>query len=151
MLRVTIRFMEVSATDIARIPARNIRVPREDFAAVGRTAEHRNEALGQCGESDWFNAGVCVTCRWLAATDVRPPDGRWYLAPSPVTERTARAYEELIVAECFEAEKLVLRRPIPRWLQRRPGWIEGILATLGWAWQRNGRPPIDVPGRVSAG
>lgn len=142
--------MEVSATDIARIPAGNIRVPRQDFAAVWREAEHRNEALGARGESDWFNAGVCVTCRWLAATDVRPTDGRWYLAPSPITRRTARAYEELIVAEHHEAEKLALRRPVPAWLQRRPGWVQGILATLDWAWRRNGRAPIDVSYRVAA-
>ncbi|MPY97748.1 MAG: hypothetical protein GEU97_07050 [Actinophytocola sp.] len=141
--------MEVSATDIARIPGRNIHVPREDFAAVWREAERRNEVLGSRGDSAWFNAGVCVTCRWLAATAVRPPDGRSYLAPSPITRRTARAYEELIVAECYEAEKLSLRRPVPSWLQRRPGWVEGILATLDWAWRRNGRPPIEVPRRAT--
>ncbi|MPZ00553.1 MAG: hypothetical protein GEU97_21755 [Actinophytocola sp.] len=143
--------MEVSATDIARIPVRNIRVPREEFAAVWRTAEHRSEELGVRGESAWYNGGVVVTCRWLATTSVRPSDGRWYLAPAPITRRTARAYEELIEAECYEAEKISLRRSVPSWLVRRPGWVEGILATLGWAWRRDGRPPIEVPRRTAAG
>lgn len=148
MSRVTITVMEVSATDIARIPGRNIRVPRDEFAAVWRAAEHRDETLGTRSETDWYAAAVCVTCRWLATTDVHTPDGGWYLAPSPVTRRPARAYEELIANECVQAEKLAMRRPVPDWLQRRPGWVEGILATLGWAWRHNGQPPIDLPHRV---
>jgi len=142
--RVTITVMEVSARDVEKIPRRNIRVSREDFAAVWRAAENRSEALGERGESDWFNAGVVVTCRWLAKATIRPETGPWYTTSAPVTGKTSLAYEELIANECLQAEKLAMRRPVPNWLQRRPGWVEGIVATLGWAWQRNGRPPIDV-------
>ena len=147
---MTIEFVEVSARDVAKIPRGNIRVPRDEFAAVWRESEHRNEALGARGESDWFNAAVCVTCRWLARATVRPETGRWYTVSAPVTGKAPLAYEELIANECLEAEKLALRRPVPDWLQRRPGWVDGILATLEWAWRRNGRPPIDVSYRAAA-
>jgi hypothetical protein len=39
----------------------------------------------------------------------------------------------LIEAECLAAERLLARRPVPPTLARRPGWIEGIVATLQWA------------------
>ena len=149
VLRVTIEFVEVSARDVAKIPRRNIRVAREDFAAVWRAAEQRNEALGERGESDWFNAGVVVTCRWLATAFVRSELDRGHPARSPITSTTSRAYEELIANECLQAEKLAMRGPVPNWLQGRPGWVEGILATLGWAWQHNDRPPIEVPSEAS--
>ena len=144
MVRVTIEFVEVSARDVDKIPQRNIRVPREEFAALWRVAERRNEELGTRSEGAWFNAGVVVTCRWLARATVRPETGPWYTTSAPVTGKTSLVYEELIANECLQAEKLAMRMPVPDWLQRRPGWVEGILATLDWAWQRNGRPPIDV-------
>jgi hypothetical protein len=132
--------MDVTATDISTIPAGNVRVARSDFAALWTAAERR---LGQC-PSDWSAAGVAVTCRWLAGAIVRPATGPAYPARSPVSRRTASAYPELIEAECLAAEKLVFRTPVPAWLQNQPGWSTAILATLNWAWRREGCAPIDI-------
>jgi len=54
------------------------------------------------------------------------------------------AYVELIEAEALAAEELSLRCPVPAWLAGRPGWLDGILATLDWCWRGSGRPPLDV-------
>jgi hypothetical protein len=50
----------------------------------------------------------------------------------------------LIAAECLAAEKLLFRRPVPSWVENRPGWLPAVVATLAWAWRRTGPPPIDV-------
>jgi hypothetical protein len=75
---------------------------------------------------------------------VRPDQGPRRLARSPVTGRTNLALPELIQEECLAAEKLAMRRPVPLWLAGRPGWAEGIIATLNWAWRRTGQPPIRI-------
>jgi hypothetical protein len=130
--------MDVTDADVARIPPRNLRVPRAEFVAVWAAAErHLSEH-----PKDWYGAGVAVTCRWLANATVRTKSGPWRKEPAPVSEREASAYEELIEAECLAAEKTLIRRP--RWMAYRPGWVEGILATLCWAWRRSGPAPIDV-------
>jgi len=85
-----------------------------------------------------------VTCRWLATAVVRPEQGPWYLARSPVTHRTKRALPELIEEECLAAERLAMRRPVPQWLVERPGWAESIVAALNWAWWRRGGAPLPV-------
>ena len=54
------------------------------------------------------------------------------------------AIEELIEAECLAAEVLLFRRAVPMWLTKRPGWLPAVVTTLGWAWRRSGKPPIDV-------
>jgi hypothetical protein len=43
----------------------------------------------------------------------------------------------------FAAELQQLRNPggIPG----RPGWLEGIVATLQWAWAGSSAPPLDMP------
>jgi len=56
-----------------------------------------------------------------------------------------KAYEELIEAEFLAAEQLAWRRP--DLVEHRPGWCEGIAATLRWAWRRNG--PAPLPSAVS--
>ena len=56
---------------------------------------------------------------------------------------------ELIEEECLAAELLLWRRPVPRWVAERPGWLEAIVATLDWAWRRSGRPPLAVDQRAS--
>lgn len=137
--RVTIEGVDVTPTDIEKIPARNIRVRRAEFVALWIAAERYQEA-----HNDWYGAGVVMTCRWLATAPVRPRTGSWYLAYAPVTERSARAFEELIEAECLAAEKLAMRRPVHTWLANRPGWIDAVVATLNWAWRRSGRPPLTV-------
>ncbi|MHA6784697.1 hypothetical protein ACVGOW_27420 [Pseudonocardia saturnea] len=124
---------------VARIPVGNIRVSRDEFAAVWAAAEHR---CGRSGTDDWYPAGVAVTCAWIATATVRPVSGRSFAARSPVTRTTALAYEELIEAEYLAAEQLDARRP--DLLESRPGWCEGIRATLRWAWRHSGPAPLPV-------
>jgi hypothetical protein len=136
--------MDVTTADIARIPAENIHVPRDQFAAVWTAAERHQEAQAERHVTDWYNAGVVVTCRWLARATVRPEVGRWYVAQSPVTRRSNMAYAELVQAEALAAEVLDMRRPVPAWLAGRPGWMAGILATMDWVWWRKAGPPVEV-------
>lgn len=131
--------MEVTEELVRRIPVGNLRVPSAEFAAVWAAAEARSAAEAARGVTDWYAAGVNVTCRWLAGAPTPSTDGRRRLPASPATGRTAAAYEELIEAECLAAEQLDVRRP--RLLVSRPGWCEAIQATLRWAWQRSGQPP----------
>jgi hypothetical protein len=51
-----------SAEEIARVPAENLHVSRAEFAAVWAAAEARSEERPH----DWYVAGVCVTCKWVA-------------------------------------------------------------------------------------
>ncbi len=136
--------MEVSGADVARVPAGNLRVSRDEFAVVWSAAEaHQEEQAGR-HVTDWYGGGVVVTCRWVATAIVRPPDGPWRPAKSPVTRRSNQAYEELIEAEYLAAERLAMRRPVPAWLAERPGWIEAILATLDWCWHGSKHPPMEL-------
>jgi hypothetical protein len=131
--------MEVSDSDVARIPAASLNVPLDQFVAVWQTAEK----LDAAGDGGWYVTGVVETCRWLGRAVVEGQDGQRELAYAPVTNTTQMALEELIEAECVRAEVLAMRRPTPRWLQRRPGWIDGVCATLNWAWRRTGQAPIE--------
>jgi hypothetical protein len=143
--------VDVSAADITRIPAGNVRVPRAVFVALWQTAERFHDEQVRRGVPDWYGAGVVETCRWLANTIVRSEaGGPGRPAPSPVTKRVAIAYEELIEAECLAAEKLAACRPVPTLLELRPGWIEAVVTTLNWAWRQYGRPPLDT-GRNAVG
>ncbi len=135
--------MDVTAVDVARVPTGNLRVPREEFAAVWAAAEAQQEEQAKLRVADWYGGGVVMTCRWLARATVRSPGGPWYPARAPVTERPNQAYEELIEAECLAAERLAMRRPVPDWLAARPGWIEAVLATLDWVWRGSGRSPLE--------
>jgi hypothetical protein len=133
--------MELTGRDFDKIPQRNLRVPVVDFARLWLAAEQQYAADRQ----NWAAFGVVETCRWLACATVRPPnDGPWYLPHAPVTSRTGRAHEEVIEAETLAAEVLLFRRPVPTWLEKRPGWLPAVLQTLVWAWRRSGVPPIDV-------
>jgi hypothetical protein len=134
--------MDVTEEDVARIPRRTLRVPQGEFVAVWIAAERHQDDQARRGVADWYGAGVLVTCRWLANATVRPVSGPWRKEPAPISRRQAGAYEELIEAECLAAEKLLIRRQ--RWMAYRPGWVEGILATLCWAWRRSGPAPIEA-------
>jgi hypothetical protein len=147
--RVTIDDVDVTAADIAKIPAGNLRVARDDFAALWTAAERHLEQQNRRKADDWYSAGVVMTCRWLATATVRPKAGPARPARSPVTERTARAYEELIAAEVVAAHKLALRRPVPSWLVKRPGWLDAVIATLDWAWSRTAGCPMDLGQRAT--
>lgn len=142
--------MDVTQHDIARIPVGNLRVSRDGFAAVWAAAERQCSELGERGVTDdWYTAGVAVTCAWIATATVRPVSGRSFAARSPVTRTTALAYEERIEAEYLAAEQLDVRRP--DLLTSRPGWCEGIRATLRWAWRHNGPAPLPIPHDASSG
>ncbi|MQA12837.1 MAG: hypothetical protein GEV09_01340 [Pseudonocardiaceae bacterium] len=149
MPSVTLVAVQVTEADIARIPRSNLRVPRAEFAALWVAAERRCDEQDRRGGHDWYAAGVAIICEWLATATVQTGGGRQHAAWAPVTERTARAYEELIEAEYLAAEKLDLRRPRPPWLAERPGWSEGICATLRWAWRRSGPPPLVIDERAA--
>lgn len=131
--------MEVTEDVVARIPPGNLRVPRAEFAVVWAAAERLNREAGERRALSWYPAGVAVTCRWLAGAIVEDRFGR-RPAESPVTNRSARAYEELIEAECLAAELLPNRRP--GLARRQPGWSDGVRVTLSWAWRRQGPPPL---------
>lgn len=132
--------VEVSAADVAKIPVSNMRVSRAEFVALWQTAERLHDDQLRRGVPDWYGAGVVETCRWLAI--VEPKTGPWQLAPSPVTRRVQVAYDDLIEGECQAAVQLAGRRPVPARLMSRPGWIDGVVATLNWAWRRLGSPPL---------
>jgi len=136
--------VDVTAADIARVPAENLHVARSEFAAVWTAAEHLHDDRVRQRVPDWYGAGIVVTCRWLATAIVRSPEGRQRPADAPVTGRTNMAYPELIEAECLASELLDMRRPVPTWLANRPGWAAAVLATFKWAWLRTGGPPIDI-------
>lgn len=142
------RPVDVTEADIARIPVGNLRVSRGEFAAVWAEAERRDAEHGGVGITDWYSAGVVVTCRWLARAVV-PFNGRRMLARSPATGQRTSAYEELIEAEYLAAEELNLRQP--DLLEFRPGWVEAIRATLRWAWRHEAPPPFAVPATLTAG
>jgi hypothetical protein len=135
--------MEVTAADIADIPAGNLRVPRAEFAAVWIRAENLHDQRAMRRVSDWYGAGVVATCRWLARATIRPGNGPSHPARSPVTGHV-EAYQSLIESEYIEATSLALRRPQPTLLAQRPGWIEGIEATLLWAWHHHRDPPLEI-------
>lgn len=148
--RVTLDGMDVTDADVAGIPPRNLRVPREEFVEVWRTAVRLDAEHSLRGVQDWYAGAIATTCRWLAAAPVRPGRGPWGLASAPVTKRsTSRAYEELIQEELLAAERLDMQSPRPAWLVARPGWSEGIVATLRWAWARTGPAPIPVDVRAA--
>ncbi|MGH3425361.1 MAG: hypothetical protein ACRDO8_11560 [Nocardioidaceae bacterium] len=132
--------MQVTDRDIERIPSRNIHVPRAEFVAVWLAAtRYPGKNL-----TDWYGGGVARTCRWMACGIDRPDNGLWRPTPAPVTRRAGQAFEERIQAEYIAADRLEMRSPRPAWLLSQPGWIEGIAATLRWAWARNGPAPLPV-------
>lgn len=133
--------MEVRASDVADIPVGNIRAPREDFVAVWRAASAHDAAEAGRGVTDWYAGAVALTCRWLAAAPIRTDRGGG-LVRSPATRRRVLAYEELIEEELVAAQDLEQRRPD---LAARPGWCEGVRATLRWAWRAEGPPPLELP------
>lgn len=149
-MRVTLEDVKVTAVDMERIPRANVRVSRAEFAALWEAAERLCDEQASRGVTDWYTAGVAVTCEWLATATIRPESGPWRQAHSPVTGRTERAYEELIEAELLEAELLDMRRPRPAWLEARPGWLEAICATLKWAWRRSGPSPLRLDEATTA-
>lgn len=140
--------MVVTADDIESVPRRNLRVPRAEFGALWALADLRSRETSEMEATDWYTAGVVVTCMWLANATHTPPWGRPHPARSPAGDRQLRAYEESIEAEYQAAELMAERQP---WLlEQRPGWCEAIRATLRWAWRHDGPPPLDEAGEPTA-
>lgn len=123
-------------TVVPRIPPENLHVTRAGFAAVWIQAEQR--VASGAADFDWYAYGVASTCRWLAGSG---EPGRDALAPA--TQRPHRAMPESIELECGEADRLARLQPRPAWLADRHGWLDGVLATLDWAWRRTAPPPIN--------
>ena len=134
--------VEIAAELVERIPVGNLRVRHADFVAVWVEAERIVDQNTRTGATQWYIAGVAVTCRWLATAVVPGLQGRTQLAWAPITHRTAAAHEESIEAETLAAERWVARHPDG--LQGRPGWLEAILTTLTWAWRGVGVPPLEI-------
>jgi hypothetical protein len=131
--------MEVTARAVEAIPRGNLHVSQDEFVALWRLVEH----LGEANPADWYIAGVAATCRWLACAAVPSIMGGWELAWAPVTERSGLAHEEMIEAERLAAEVQLIRHPSG--FEGQPGWLEGIVTTLRWAWAGSSVPPLDVP------
>lgn len=129
-------------TEVVRIRAGNVRASHEEFVAVWHEADRR----GAESASDWYADAVALTCRWMAAVPMRTAlcGG---LPRSPATQRACLANAELIEAEWVAAQRLEESRPD---LAARPGWCDGVRATLGWAWRREGRAPIEPPATPAA-
>jgi hypothetical protein len=60
---VTIDGVDVSAADINRIPAGNVRVLQAEFGALWQMAERSHDEQVRRGVPDWYGAGVVETCR----------------------------------------------------------------------------------------
>lgn len=133
--------MALTERDAARIPGANIRVGRTTFVRVWRAASTRSVEEATRGRTDWYAGAVALTCQWLACAPSRTLRGG-DLTRSPATRRRGLAYEELIEEEYLAAQDLEDRRPD---LAARPGWCEGVRATLRWAWRAEGPPPLELP------
>jgi hypothetical protein len=131
--------MEVTARAVDAIPRENLHVARDDFVALWRLVEQ----VGEARPADWYVAGVAATCRWLACAAVPSILGGLELAWAPVTWRSGLAHEEFIEAELLAAEVQAIKHP--GGIEGRPGWLEGIVATLQWAWAGSSVAPLDVP------
>jgi hypothetical protein len=136
---VTMKCMEVTARHVENIPRGNLRVSRSGFIPLWRVAEH----LTVANPTDWYVAGVAATCEWLACSSVPSSFGGWELARAPLTKRARFAHEELIAAELIAAEVASGRNP--GGVKGRPGWLEGILMTLQWAWAGSRKAPLELP------
>lgn len=126
---------------IEQVPRGNLRVRSADFAAVWIEAERiLDNRLDET--DDWYATGVVLTCRWLACATVPGLQGRMGPASAPISTRAVLAHEELIEAETQMAERWFAR--YPHGMERRPGWLESVNATLDWAWRGNGTPPLRI-------
>ncbi|GAA0948615.1 hypothetical protein GCM10009554_46410 [Kribbella koreensis] len=139
--------MRITERHLEEIPQTNLRIPVREFARVWLRAEIRYDASEAAGEPEnGYLSGVCATCEWLAGVYIKVPnrDGvpQMTLRPAPLTTGYGyvKAYEELIAAETSAAEQVVAAR-----LPGEPGFPDGVLATLLWAWRRSGVPPIEIP------
>jgi hypothetical protein len=129
--------MEVTAEHVAKVPAQNLHVSREEFGVVWARAEV--EVKRHSGPDGQYLVGVVWTCRWLADQPVPRPEGGREVPRSPVSWRQVRATPERIEDEYYLAVRR-RRSHVPR----QAAEARGALATLAWAWHSGGRSPLDV-------
>jgi hypothetical protein len=138
----TVGGMQITVERVERIPAGNLRVRLTDFVTMWVAAEGVCDWHAQRREIHWYAAGVCATCRWLAATPLPSPRGRDELWPAPYTGRAGAAYGDLIEHESVLAETDLMHNEAG-W-PGRPGYLEGIVATLLWVLDESDVPPIPI-------
>jgi hypothetical protein len=127
------RHMDVTVTDIERVPWRNLRVPRAEFAGVWTAGEGLHGAQVADSRERHIFAGIVTVCRWLALVSSR----------APVTGRKVMADPETIEAEVEALMADIDATPRPAWLSEPAGWADGVVATLDWAWQA-ADPPLNI-------
>src|SRR6266508_3224505 len=143
--RATVVCVELTAADFERIPAGNLRVLRAQFVEVWSYAERVSDQLEAQGRGDWYLIGVAFTCRWLAGAFIvfnYPHGPKRQPASAPITHTWRAAHEELTDREGHATERELVRHPDG--IEGRPGWLEGVSATLRWVWRGSGVPPVDV-------
>jgi len=134
---------------LERIPPRNMRIPVRDFSRVWLHAEIRDDEMAAANlPEDGYLRGVCATCEWMAGVIMvvreEGQDPSSFYRPSPLTGQEVKAYEELIAAETVEAERIVADSE-----PGEPDFVDGVLATLLWAWRGTGPQPIETKRRQS--
>ena len=140
----------VTDRDLVAIPARNLRVHRDEFGQFWREVEAYAAAETARGASSSRTAGLVLTCRWVACSTTEV-NGRRFLAIRPVGFGDHVAHEELIEAEYVAAETALVRGPETGRFVNKPGYVESVCAVLRWVWRRNGpRPIIDRTTAASA-
>ncbi|WP_328995979.1 hypothetical protein OG394_15090 [Kribbella sp. NBC_01245] len=149
--------MQITSEVLAGVPAENVRVPVEDFGAVWRRAESECVRLVLSSSRDMraadYASGVMGACRWLAAADVPlgggggmeplwtpasapiPVDGQWPAATPATIEAVRR--EGWSLMERFPGG--YVRRP---GAEARPGFLEGIVDALVWAYGQGPQPKL---------
>lgn len=78
---------------------------------------------------------MTITCRWLAGAVVETRGSR-RLPMSPITQSGSAAVEELIEVE-YLAAVVLSGHSSSRLITGRPGYVQAVVETLGWAWRRN--------------
>lgn len=132
--------MDVSAEQVARVPAANLRVSRAGFGSVWSFAEAHS---GAGGAETGYLAGVLATCRWLAGQQIRHPDGSREMPAAPASGDLVMAMPERIEDEFFSAVRAAARK---RGDTER---ARGVLATLEWAWHGSRRSPVELPDQLA--
>jgi hypothetical protein len=65
----------------------------------------------------------------------------------PPRRRRPRGHIEQLPSGKYRARVYAGLDPLTKKKRRRPGWMEGIVATLRWAWRRSPPPPLEIAER----
>jgi hypothetical protein len=130
--------VEITEQELADVLAGNVRVPLADFAEVWRQAEQELPGLVMATpETTWessYTSAVVGTFRWLACArapygPASPPIRVPMMPKGPARRESIQALHE---------ESRFLMTKIPGGYESpgmppRPGYLEGVRETLGWA------------------